>query len=429
MTKNYEALLEYIRTLTIIDTHEHLDPFEEKRPSETDFLQEYLRHYFNSDLVSSGLPLKDLDVVLDHSKPLMDRWRLVEPFWENARNTGYGRALDHSVRILYGIPGINSKTAEALDAAFQASLKPGHYRHVLKDICRIQTSILDALDHETRECDRELFSPLFMSDDWIHPQSFDFMTAWAEKHGIRLHRLEDWEDACTHAFEEAVGQGIVAVKCALAYERPIAFPRPHYADADAAFCDAASAGLTVGRGVKRAPGEAFENHMMHFICRLAGKHGITFQIHTGIQEGYGNNLYASYPVHLNNLFHEYPEVKFDVFHISYPWYMELATLSKQFQNVFIDMCWSHIISPEASVKALSEFLDAVPVNKISAFGGDYVFIDGVPGHLHMAQIDVARALDMKIEQGFFDIDEAKAVSKKLFYENPASLFGIKPNRE
>ena len=424
MPKNFENLLDYIQTLTIIDTHEHLPAFEEKREFETDFLCEYLFHYFNSDLVSSGMPLETLEVVMDHNKPLMDRWKLVEPFWENSRNTGYGRALDHSVRILYGIPGINSKTAEAVADAFQKSLTPGRFKHVLKDVCRIHTSIHDNLDHENRECDRELFSPLFMADEWIHPPSYDFMIGRAKKYGVRLHRLEDWQDACSLAFEEAVRQGIVAVKSALAYDRTIAYPRPHYSDAEAAFSDAVTASLKSGRSMQYPPGKAFEDHMMHYICRLAGENGLTFQIHTGIQEGYGNYLYASNPLHLNNLFFDYPEVKFDVFHISYPWYMELAALAKQFQNVYIDMCWAHIISPEASVRALSEFLDSVPVNKISAFGGDYVFIDGVAGHLHMAQINVARVLDKKVEQGVFDLDEAKVIAKKLFFDNPSALFGI-----
>ena len=56
----------------------------------------------------------------------MERWLLIEPYWEHARHTGYGRALDLSVRVLYGLDGIRRDTIEALDAAFQRTLAPGH---------------------------------------------------------------------------------------------------------------------------------------------------------------------------------------------------------------------------------------------------------------------------------------------------------------
>jgi hypothetical protein len=82
-------------------------------------------------------------------------------------------------------------------------------------------------------------------------------------------------------------------------------------------------------------------------------------------------------------------VNFDLFHISYPFQGTASALCKNFPNVFIDMCWAHIISPSASMQALDDFLDAVPYNKISAFGGDYLLVDGVYGHLYMARQNVA----------------------------------------
>ena len=51
---------------------------------------------------------------------------------------------------------------------------------------------------------------------------------------------------------------------------------------------------------------------------------------------------------------------------------------------------------------LREFLDAVPANKISAFGGDYCFVDGVAGHLEIARRNVARALAEKVKIDIFE---------------------------
>ena len=427
MSKKFEELFNYIQSLTIIDTHEHLPAFEDNREQGIDFLYEYLNHYFSSDLVSSGMPVEMLEEVRDSSKPLPERWKKVEPWWNNARNTGYGRALDLSVKILYGIPGINSATIEAVDEAFRKSLNPGHYRRVLKEYCRIHTSILhhdpDRKYRGGLVCDRDFYTPVFDVYEWVHPLSIESMKTGAKKYGISLHRLEDWEEACKRALDEACRTGIAGIKSLLAYERTLAYPRPSYAEAEQAFSEAIA--KNISRETPRpAPSVLFENHMMHFICRIAEERGLTFQVHTGLQEGNGNCLAYSNPLLLTNLIHEYPELKFDLFHISYPWYMELAALAKQHQNVYIDMCWAHIISPQSSVLALSEYLDSVPANKISAFGGDYTFIDGVAGHLHIARENVARALDNKIELGIFDLDGAKDIAGKLFYSNPAALYGI-----
>ncbi len=165
--------------------------------------------------------------------------------------------------------------------------------------------------------------------------------------------------------------------------------------------------------------------MFHFILDIANRKNLIVQIHTGIHEGSGNILSNSNPELLSNLFLEYPDVTFDIFHMSYPYQNELTVLAKNFANVFIDMCWAHIVSPNASVNALLEWFDTVPLNKISAFGADYLFIDGVYGHLKLAQQDVAKALSIKVNEGLFDIDKAKEVAKMLFYDNPKDIFRLK----
>ena len=135
-------------------------------------------------------------------------------------------------------------------------------------------------------------------------------------------------------------------------------------------------------------------------------------------------MFHSNPELLLNLFLEYPDVKFDIFHISYPYQHSLTALAKNFPNVYKDMRWAHIISPNASVNSLLEWFDTVPINKISTFGGDYMLLDGVYGHLTIAKENVARVLSLKTEQGLFDIDNAKDIAKMLFYDNPLKLFNL-----
>ena len=72
-----------------------------------------------------------------------------------------------------------------------------------------------------------------------------------------------------------------------------------------------------------------------------------------------------------------------------------------------------------------EWLDAVPYNKISAFGGDYCFVDAVYGHQYLARVDVSKALAIKVQDGVFGVDKAKEIAHALFYDNPLRIFKLK----
>ncbi|KKL79610.1 hypothetical protein LCGC14_2013110, partial [marine sediment metagenome] len=123
-------------------------------------------------------------------------------------------------------------------------------------------------------------------------------------------------------------------------------------------------------------------------------------------------------------FMAYRNIRFDLFHIGYPYQQTVSALAKNFRNVFIDFAWAHIISPTASVNALVEYLDAVPANKIIGFGGDYAFIDGVYGHQVIARENIARALAIKVRHGAMDLDRARQVAGMLLMDNPVAILGL-----
>ncbi len=420
----YETLLELIEGLEIVDTHEHL-PSEAERPMDTDVLSEYMRHYFPCDLVSAGLSPQELEVVMDSSGDLMKRWKLAEPYWEAARSTGYGRSLDIAVKGVYGIDGVNRKTIGSLNEAFTAAReKGGHYEHVLKDKSRISISIFSTDDFSLK-CDRRFFVFSYSLDEFLHPTHRRDVARIGRELNITIHNLEDWKEAMRLRLEQVLARPhTVSLKHFAAYLRTL-----YYAKTDAATAEREFNRLFANenssksrQGIKM--GKAFQDYMMHYLLSLCDRRGVTMQIHTGIQEGTGNVIADSNPVHLTNLFQEYENMKFDIFHMGYPYVMELSNLAKNFRNVFIDMCWGHIISPEAARRGLVEWLDAVPANKISAFGGDYAFIDGVYGHQKLARQNVAASLAQKVNDGSFDLDRARQIAKWLFVDNPTKLFDL-----
>ncbi len=420
MRDPYDAIMAYVADLQIIDTHEHLPPFEEKRPV-IDAIQEYLIHYYNRDLVSAGLPADVCKRVMNEPMPLMQRWDLVEPYWELSRYTGYGRSLDLSVRSLYGLDGIRRETVEAWNEAVCSHRRAGHYEYVLKTKSHIVTSLLDG----ERPSDTRYFRNVLNMDSFIWPKTFAEVRAIETQTGVRICAFEDWLTACEIALDQGLAEGCVALKSPLAYQRSLYYARvpryraeeefTHFFD-QVHFPDWIAASVHVGK--------PFQDYMMHYLLRLANQRGLTFQFHTGLQEGNGNLIANSNPELLSDLFLQYPDVRFDLFHIGYPYEHVLSALAKNYPNVYIDMCWAHIISPQASVAAMIEWIDSVPLNKISAFGGDYCFVDAICGEQQLAREDVSKALTAKVTEGLFDIDKACQIARLWFHDNPMRIFGL-----
>jgi hypothetical protein len=337
MASDYEKLREFVFALEIVDTHEHLPPFEKDRPKDVDVLAEYLRHYFSSDLVSAGLSDEALASARDAKKPLMKRWKAVEPFWEAARNTGYGRSLDVAVRELYGIDGVNGKTIGTLNEAFLATFSGGHYERVLKKTARIRISIEDAqsacVARSGDWVDTKYFRAVFRCDDFIAPASKTNLDALAKQTGVTIHTLGDLKHACEVYVDRNVREGAVAIKTGLAYVRPLRFEKATEAEAAEDFARLFGDSNVVWERASRWPLAKLQDHMVHFVCALAEKRALPVQVHTGLQEGNGNFICHAEPSQLSNLFMEYPGVRFDVFHIGYPYQQTLSALAKNFRNV------------------------------------------------------------------------------------------------
>mgnify|MGYP005638204941 CR=1 FL=1 len=417
----HDEILEYIAGLEIIDTHEHLPGSEAARPPASDVLSEWLLHYFSCDLVSAGLTEGDLDRVRNPQGDLMERWEMAEPYWHAAESTGYGRSLALAARDLYGIDHIDRESIIELNRRFVAARDKGdHYRYVLKEKSRIRVSVLDS----NLDADPEFFVSAIRFDGYLMPTHRRDLVAAGKRVGFPIHSLADWKQALEVELDRAFERGAVTLKCGLAYQRPLRFDKTPEADAEVAFHELFSdAHSPQWRGAIKV-GKPMQDHMMHHLLTLADRRGLTFQFHTGLQEGNGNVITHANPALLTNLFLEYGDVKFDIFHMGYPYMLELSNLAKNFRNVFIDMCWGHIISPTAARRALAEWLDAVPANKISAFGGDYCFVDGVYGHQYLARRNVAATLAGKVADGSFGLDRAKEIAHMVFIDNPAELFGV-----
>jgi len=410
-----------VNDIRIIDTHEHLKTEEERiqMADKVDFTYLF-SHYAKEDLVSASHSKGIIEIAFNPEFPLADRWELFKPFYAAMRCTGYGRVPLIIARDLFNISEINDQTYAILSEKLKAaSSKSGWYHYVLKERAKIDLSIQDG-GH--RKFDPEFYRHVERFDEFIHVSSGSEITQLGAQYKINIETLADYLIALRTAFQAGVDRGMVGVKSGLAYQRILHYENTPEEIAQTVFKKLLEPG-TIPASVDDI--KAFQDYMMHRVLDLANEFHLPVQIHTGLQAGNGNYITNSQPTHLINLFLEYPGVNFCIFHTSYPYGGELAVLAKNFPNVLIDMCWTHIISPSFSERYLHEFIETVPANKIMAFGGDYSIVEAVYAHAVMARQVIANVLVEKVQSGYISETEAIDIAQRILHENALEIFRLK----
>ena len=421
MEREIRQALDAVR---MVNTHEHLDTEEEFAAQHVDFGRLFL-HYANCDLVSAGCPPTDIERLQNDAEMApRDKWRLIAPYWDYVRGTGYGRCLEVAIRDLYDLDGLSLDTVEPLSERMAASRRPGYYREVF-DKTGIAVALWNRLDRNgpiprmwTPQYDRTLFI-----QDMLGPVDID-SPEWRARWGREILCLDDYLGAIEERFAK-YATSASAIKFGVAYSRPIFFEDRARSEIEPLFNRLLNAGWE--RNVSQPSMEelrAILDYIVHFCLQQCSKHDLVAKFHTGLQEGNGNTIGNSRAALLSNLFFKYPNVRFDIYHISYPYQEELITLAKNFSNVAIDFCWMWIINPAAGRRALSDCLDAIPANKIHGFGGDFIFVEGTYGHAMMAKENIARVLADKVSDGEMTVDRAQTLGRWMLRDNPIAWFGL-----
>jgi hypothetical protein len=198
---------------------------------------------------------------------------------------------------------------------------PGHRQKVLRENA-VSSVHLDFWEDDMK-VDREYYRPGWQANRFL-----------LSKPSVQLSpTLDGHLDACTDMYQRNLRDGMIALKCALAYDRTIRFAVVPPAEARAAYAAAAATGFAAGLPTP------VQDFVFHHLLGLANRDGLPVQIHTGLLEGMRHPLRQSDPLLLDPLFGRYPGIPFDLFHIGYPWFRESLVLAKSHPNVHLDLCW------------------------------------------------------------------------------------------
>jgi hypothetical protein len=416
-----QSLIEEMAQMDVIDTHEHLPNEPERLAQHVDFATLF-SHYCRSDLVAAGLPDRQYDrFVGPHLSPA-EKWDLLAPYYDLIFSGGYSRAAHLAMQRFYGLSRLQSAAdADALSERIKQANTPGLYQRVLNDACRIAT----ALNFSGMGVDRDFFTPVLFVTQYAEIASLDALHAIEAETGASGPTLSHYVDGLARHLDEARTKGLRGIKFLFAYSRDLRFHPVEAGLAERLF----NRIVDESRGLRSfvlgyEETRPLQDHLVHRLIEIAGDLDLTVVFHTGIQAGNYNDLDNARPTQLWNLFRRFPNVRFNLLHSGLPFVDEAGLLAKYFPNVTIDMAWMHAISPEISIRALRDWVDLVPRNKVLGFGADYQVVEKVYGHLVLARENIAAALADKVDQGALTPNDARAWTRALLYDNPRAVYSL-----
>ncbi len=410
-------LFEQIGRIPVVDCHEHL-PLEADRVAKPMDVTQLFSHYCKADLEAAGLFTgREQDEVFDSTRPLEPRWKKLSQHLPAIRHGSYAWPAYAYVRDVLGLDDINDSNYRAISERLQADNTPGLYKRIMQDRCGIEQAIQC---REGVERDQPFFAYLCRDRAWplVRQQDLDALERTA---GRSIHSLSDCVDALGLHLAAQKADGAIGMKVGVAYQRSLQIDNVPAADADRIFAKLRSS-ITVGLATDEM--NALYDYLLRRQVEACIELGLVVVIHTGYQAGVRNDIRNARATHLWSLLHSYPRARFDLFHGSFPYPSDMTVLGKYFQNVSLNMCWMHIMSPTLSRRALAEWLDAVPATKIFAFGGDYLVVEKVYGHLQLARADVAAVLADKVAEGRMTEPQAIEVARLMLNENPKRWYRL-----
>jgi len=414
-----------------IDTHEHLveesarTNWEPGHLTPCDDWSVLLSHYIDSDLVSAGMPAGDQEKLHSPDTDPIEKWSLVAPYWPAVKNTGYGQAVRASVERLYDVPDLDDGTVGTVAERYRATVKPGYYERVLRELAGVESCQVDPIDGSVY---RESRLPTLLMQDisliTLHMGSD--CRRLAGPAGIEVRDLADYHSVVDWWFS-TYGPYATAVKSQAAYSRGLDFEDVPAERAEEPFKRQLDGDVLSAQDTKLV-----QDHLFWYGARKAGEYNLPVKLHTGYyagNDGMPIGRPAGNPAEVCELLRKAPDITFVLMHVCYPFHEQMIAIAKHWHNAVIDMCWAWIINPTAASRFLRDFIVTAPANKLLTFGGDYIPVELVIGHAAIARQGIASVLTDLVADEWLSAQDAVDLIDPIMHGNARRIFNLAEKAE
>jgi predicted TIM-barrel fold metal-dependent hydrolase len=152
---------------------------------------------------------------------------------------------------------------------------------------------------------------------------------------------------------------------------------------------------------------------------MAGERGLPVQMHlgTGIIRG-------SHPLKAASLVERHPRTRFLLMHLAYPWSRDLLGMAFVYRNIWLDLTWSLLLSPSHFKLGLHEAIEILPDESRMMIGGDNWHAEETYATMKLARQLIGEVLQEKMAAGYFHLEDAQRLARKIFKENAIRFFKL-----
>lgn len=417
-------LAHHIQQAPLVDTHNELRKEGDWLRSDPDVISE-LFNYAGADLFTSGGDDGALRRMRDRNLGIHQRFEAALDAWKKIRHTGFGESVTLAAREFYGLEELTPEGLAEAQAQCAAYRVPGARYDILKNranLDHIQT------DDKRWACRPDPSGPDFFLYDlsWstfccgqVDPEAI------ADDVGVTVTDLPSLRQAMDALFA-AYGPVAIAVKSTHVFRRT--FRWRERSDAEASL--ALDAVLRKGDNVDETDRLCLGDYCWAYGIDLATQYRLPFKMHTGYFAGSG--MMQTDRIASGNLcavLNRFPDARFVLMHIAYPFSDELVAIAKHYRNAYADLCWAWALNPLHSADFVRRFLHGAPITKLFAFGGDTYGPILTTAHAIQARMWLTRALESEVANGCLDEMQAMVVADRIMRLNQYDCFDVDGTRE
>ena len=406
-----ESLASFVQQIPVVDVHEHHMP-EIILNKDVGLLQLLQQSYAGW---TQGPPA-----------PPSGRgtWQDIARYVEDSGTNAFVRTMVRALGELYelGSQGITEGNWTGLDARIRERHADPAWNDIVLDRCGVRTAISDPYTDPLADIRQSLgdryYSVLRINAFAVgwHPESRDHNGNSASellaRLGMRPRTFDDYLQSFGPLLDRLPGMHKLGLKNALAYDRPVNFN-----DIDEELARSAWG----KREPDQAARKAFGDVVVDRLCRCAGEKGIPVQMHLGTAL-----IRGSRPLEAAGLIERNPGTRFLLMHLAYPWTDELLGMAFAYHNVWLDLTWSWLLSPNRFREVIPQAIDVLPDESRMMLGGDAWHVEETYGAIGLVRRLLADALERCVRDGQFGYGDAERLARKILQENALRFFGLPP---
>lgn len=427
MKSIYDELLSEIKSMPVIDVHQHLNPVSLSAKSIDDIV---FYHYIVTELVSSGMPRKFLEEYKG-----IDKLRMAVGHFKYIRNTTTFWCLKSILRDLYGfeLKGIEPSSVEEMVNTVKQKFGDEMWaQYILKNRVPVEKSFLTINPLENPiNYNRDLFTgalrmdPILPNLTYLNLKRLEGVTAQ------EILNSDTLEEAVTALLKRFVGS-IVAVTINI--QPDDVFISLLTGREDKSTVNTYLSALKSQGVLDSLARNAIASYILRIVLEFCESHKLTVQLMLGVKRPVAGASPPDYAItsfnpsqilDLAKLFSAYPAVKFDVFIADALLNHPMTVIAKNYPNVYLSGYWWYAMYPEIIRSYLRLRLQMLPYSKIGGFFSDAYIVDWVYGKAVLAKNQLARVLSEFVEEGFMDKEMVLEVAEALLNGNAKSLYNLK----